>query len=282
MQKGLNYIGLNTLGIKSGLYKLAFEIASDRYTYGYVRVLRKSDQPLKFAVFDIDDTAVLTRVHDVQNMVLNCQLASANEIVKRCAWHLYQRGYSIIYLSLRDFTLYAITRAQLQRCELPEGMLFLDLNRILDTWSHPNPARSPQSPDKSSHKAKVLKYLAKYGKVEVGFGDALDDMQAYESVNVPHQYLLNYAKKGGSLEASCNKLVYSQFTIAYRYVMPDDQQTVVNGGTSNIDLEKELEWDRLKSQLFKWAQPDEIEITADSFDTGGNKSDFKKKEPTLI
>ncbi|WP_461537476.1 LNS2 domain-containing protein [Spongorhabdus nitratireducens] len=171
-------------GFLTGINVIALPITDDVYSYSYVYVLPDPPsgspdiKPLKFAVLDIDDTAVFTAKCDINNMILNCQQAPANGFMKHVARCLYDEGYTIVYLSRRDYMLYSLTRWQLRKNGFPEGLIFLDLNNVLDTSS----GSRPQTP--SLHKVTTLAWLSNYGELSVGFGDKESDNEQYKQAKV--------------------------------------------------------------------------------------------------
>ncbi len=264
IEKGVNHLAFKRrdIQLRFGINVIACEVAPNEYTYGYVLFLKdKKDEEegeeLKFAVFDIDDTAVLTRALPFKDMIKNCQTAEANNLILECAKFLDSQGYIIVYLSLRDYSLYALTREQLKRCGFPEGLLFLDITKIVDTWNDPPEVATPDARvsgnpfDAYSHKKEVLEYLSNHGKVIVGFGDNERDSAAYKGAEVPHRYQLMFSAGGDGLRNDAGP-DYNRFVISYvfPYMAPSTSKS-----TGKVDLAAPLNWwEELKKELFIWEQ----------------------------
>ncbi|MGY0216789.1 LNS2 domain-containing protein [Endozoicomonadaceae bacterium StTr2] len=171
-------------GGEQGVNVVAFPIAGDVFSYSYIYILPDppADQPTKkaarFAVIDIDETAVFTDKCAIQDMIVNCRTVPANPFMKYVAQRLYAAGYTIVYLSCRGFMLHSLTRWQLRKHGFPEGLIFLDLNHDVDTSDGRRPSTA------SKHKTQTLSWLSHFGELVVGFGDKISDSRQYKEAGV--------------------------------------------------------------------------------------------------
>lgn len=168
----------NIGSVEIGVNTLMMPVVDSVYSYSYVLVLASQAEKVKFAVFDLDDTAFFTAKRSVEDMVLNCRTAPVNKLIKDAANFFYTQGHIIVYISRRDFTLHSLTRWQLRKSGFPEGLIFLDLNGVLDTSGDVRPRSA------STHKDTTLAWLRNYGELCVGFGDKPTDTSVYTTAEV--------------------------------------------------------------------------------------------------